>query len=77
MEPKSENTVDLPDSSNAEVTARDSDNDGDTVEYPSAFWAACVSVGVALGLFLVLIVLFSHYWQNANVNVVGWVRYGR
>ncbi len=54
MESKSQNTVDPPHSSNGEP-ARDSDSD--TVEYPSAFQAACVSVGVALGLFLVLTVM--------------------
>jgi hypothetical protein len=51
MGSKSETTVDLPHSCNGATPARD--NDSDTVEIPSAFGPACVSVGVALGLFLV------------------------
>jgi hypothetical protein len=54
MESKSQNTVDH--ISNGEPTR---DGDSDAVEYPSAFWAACVSVGVALGLFLVLTVTLT------------------
>jgi hypothetical protein len=57
MELKSKNIVDLPRSCNAEAPICDSDSN--TVEYPSAFWAACASVGVALGLFLVLTVTLT------------------
>ena len=54
MESKSKKTVDDPHSCNRNAPARD--NDSHSVEYPSAFWASCVSVGVVLGLFLVLTV---------------------
>jgi hypothetical protein len=54
MELKSQNTIDH--GSNGEPNR---DSDIDTVEYPSAFWAACVSVGVALGLFLVFTVTLA------------------
>ncbi|KAJ5383454.1 hypothetical protein N7517_001365 [Penicillium concentricum] len=47
MESKSE-TTDLP-HSNGEAPR---DGDSDTVEDPSPFWAACITVGVTLSLFL-------------------------
>ncbi|TPX20323.1 hypothetical protein DIZ76_016211 [Coccidioides immitis] len=61
MEVLSENKADvLPDSDtaapvrdNGNENDNDNDNDNDSVKYPSAFWASCVSVGVALALFLV------------------------
>ncbi|EER29954.1 Major Facilitator Superfamily protein [Coccidioides posadasii C735 delta SOWgp] len=55
MEVLSENKADvLPDGDTAApVRDNDNDNDNDSVKYPSAFWASCVSVGVALALFLV------------------------
>ncbi|KAJ5435511.1 Major Facilitator Superfamily protein [Penicillium cf. griseofulvum] len=76
MESKPENTVDLP--SNEEVPS-DSDSDSDAVEYPNAFWAACISVGVALGLFLVgldMTIIATAIPRITDefkgINLVGW-----
>lgn len=57
MELISQNAGEIPLRDDTEVTVHENHNDNDTAHYPSAFWAACVSTGVALGLFLVRVSL--------------------